>query len=181
MASHTKIEANPTLAKLTGNSLAESDYKSILARYYGFFSVLESDLRSQGAEKLVPDFSARVRTPRLMADLKSLGLSDSDVAALPKCSDLPSVDSNSKMMGVMYVTEGSTLGGMLIAKHLRTLPFFNETNGHFFTEEAPVVSARWKAFIEKLETASADLNEDETLAAASETFRKLDAWMDLGQ
>ncbi|RYZ72265.1 MAG: hypothetical protein EOP05_11200 [Proteobacteria bacterium] len=177
MASHTEIESNPTLAKLTSPSLTESDYKFILSRYFGFFSPLEAQLRERGAANLVPDFEMRVRAPRLFKDLRALGLSETDIAGLQTCNALPSVESDSKKMGVMYVTEGSTLGGMLIAKHLRTMPFFNEENGHFFTENPQSVSARWKAFIEKLESSAGSLNEAETLKSATETFDKLDAWM----
>lgn len=178
MDSHTKIEANPTLAKLTSRDLTESDYRSILEGYYGFFDALESEFAASAAHSQVPHFHERLRSARLKSDLQSLGLSDSQIANLPRCTRLPSVKSESEFLGTMYVTEGSTLGGMLIAKHLQTMPFFSPDRGSFFVSNPQEVSSRWKAFIDHLEARSPSLDEAATLSAATATFTKLDEWMD---
>lgn len=178
MAAHTKIESNPTLAKLTSESLSEAEYRSILEGYYGFFSALENQFLKSDVHHLIPAFNDRLRTARLKADLLSLGLTESEITALPRCEALPSLNSESEFLGVLYVTEGSTLGGMLIAKHLRSLPFFKTEFASFLTDDPQAVSARWKSFIEFLESRSHQLDKAATLKAASETFQRLDRWME---
>lgn len=178
MASPTKIEANPVLAKLTSQSLTPLEYKTILERYYGFFRPLEEKFVLNANHATIPSFDQRLRTQRLKSDLHALGASDAEIDALPVCDRLPALDNESELLGVLYVMEGSNLGGMLISKHLKTLPFFSAESGTFFGDDPQAVSARWKSFIEHLESRSTSLDEAATLNSASETFQKLDQWME---
>lgn len=173
---HTDIESNPVLARLTSSDLTREQYTGILLRYFGFFDPLEDRLQETHVKQIVPDFSSRLRANRIASDLLSLGLSDVELREAPRCENLPDVSSLSRAMGVLYVIEGSRLGGMLIAKHLKQLDFYNEDAASFFTEDPQAVSARWKSFIEILETRT-DFDESQVVAAAKETFEKLDRWM----
>lgn len=175
-AAHTQIESNPVLAKLTRPGLSVSDYRAILRSYYGFFVALENQFLRDGASRLIVDFSQRLRAPRLAHDLKGLGMSDADIKASPRAALLPSTASSSALLGVMYVMEGSTLGGMIIAKGLQAYDFFTPETGSFFLADPQATSLRWKSFIEVLEN-TPGLDEAAVVSSASQTFRSLDAWM----
>jgi heme oxygenase (biliverdin-IX-beta and delta-forming) len=176
-AAHTKIESNPVLAKLLSPSIDEKTYRAILLRYFGFFSNIESQLVDSGGDAAIPNLRERFRAPRLRNDLLALGLSEQEINSAPRASEIPRTSTKSEVLGVMYVLEGSTLGGMLIAKHLRSFPFFGETTGSFFLTDPQALSQRWKAFLELLETSS-DLDEASAVEAASSTFTLLDRWME---
>ena len=175
---HESIEANPMLARLLAQDLSEAEYRRILERYFGFFQPLEKDL-SNLAEFVnrVPAFAARMRSERLRLDLQTLGLEISEIESLPRCEALPPHTKLAEFVGVLYVLEGSNLGGKLIAKHLRALPFTRPACLNFF--ESPDVSENWKSFLTFLndvDSGNPSFHRD-AAQAAQETFRSLDRWM----
>lgn len=174
---HTKIESNPVLAKLLSPSIDKETYRSILLRYFGFFSSIESQLVRSGGDAVIPDLRERFRAPRLRNDLLALGLTQQEIDSAPRATEIPTTSTKSEVLGVMYVLEGSTLGGMLIAKHLRSFPYFGESTGSFFLTDPQALSQRWKAFLDLLETSS-DIDEASAVEAASLTFTLLDRWME---
>jgi heme oxygenase len=168
--SHVSIEKNPRLARLTSPSLDVDGYFDVMKRYYGFFSGLEADLLA--SPFALPDMRTRVKTPALVSDLAVAGIS---IDELPVCSDVPLVRSRAEVLGVMYVLEGSALGGMQIAKHLAAFPF-TRGRSSFFVSDGAAVSARWKSFLTFLE----DVPESEwssVCSSATRTFESLDRWM----
>lgn len=174
---HTAIESNPTLAGLLSADLSEAAYVSILKKYYGFFSPLEKNLaENELAHTLVPDLEARFKTSELHADLLAFGLTDLDIAKLPVCRALPSLSSGPEILGTMYVTEGSALGGLMISKHLSTFPYYREDRGSFFHADPKGVSTRWKSYLAALEGV-AEADEPAVVGAALKAFAALDGWM----
>jgi heme oxygenase (biliverdin-IX-beta and delta-forming) len=60
-------------------------------------------------------WSARQRLGALAADLTDLGVS---VAPLPEAAGLPTLSSPGAVWGTLYVTEGATLGGRVLRRHI---------------------------------------------------------------
>ncbi len=90
-------------------SFDSADYRRLLQAYYGFHFPLEHCLSDyQGRE--------RHKAPTLARDLLALGLSEADVGALPLCQALPAIHDEASALGVMYVLEGSTLGGQVLKR-----------------------------------------------------------------
>lgn len=172
---HTAIESNVRLSSLTSTSLSSHAYREILEKYYGFFRPIENELRASSvAHEAVPALEERFKASELVEDLLGLGLTAQEIEELPFCRAFPSLSTRASILGVMYVLEGSALGGMLIAKHLATLPWYRP--GAFFHTEGAAVSARWKSFLAALEgVPESDWHEVADTALA--TFKALDAWM----
>ena len=85
-------------------------YRRLLQAYYGFYQPMEAALYDSG---LIPDgyeSALRVKTPTLVHDLHALGLTDHAVHALPRCPQLPALDTPAACLGALYVLEGATLG-----------------------------------------------------------------------
>jgi heme oxygenase len=61
------------------------------------------------------DWPARKRLSSLAADLIDLGVSD---APLPQATGLPALSSPGAVWGTLYVTEGATLGGRVLRRHI---------------------------------------------------------------
>ncbi len=61
------------------------------------------------------EWQARKRLSALAADLTDLGVSD---APLPEAAGLPALSSPGAVWGTLYVTEGATLGGRVLRRHI---------------------------------------------------------------
>ena len=90
------------------------DYKNLLVRFFAFYKSYDEKLRESLRENPIDFYEEkRFNTPRLVADLKSLGMSDKEISDIETFDDLPALDSPEKTFGSLYVIEGSTLGGQV--------------------------------------------------------------------
>lgn len=91
-------------------------YRLFLQSHHSVLPVCEAALAAAGVEALLPDWQLRQRAPVLAADLRDLGLQP-DFQSTP----IPSL-APPEMLGMLYVLEGSRLGGAFLAKRLRANP-----------------------------------------------------------
>ena len=173
-AEHDAIEA---ALDMTGNGLTREVYRRVLERFYGFYAPLEPAIRAVGgwADRGL-DLDARRKGPLLEADLRTLGVDAP--TALPLCDDLPHLVTPADCFGCLYVLEGSTLGGQFISRHVhRVLGVTPETGGRFFHGYGDKTGEMWQSFraaVTGFVVSPAD--QDATVAAAKDTFRKLHRW-----
>lgn len=153
------------------------DYKDLLKRFYAFYKCYDEKLRGSLDENTISFYKdERFNTPRLIADLKSLGMTDEEISEIETYKDLPSLDSPEKIFGSLYVVEGSTLGGQYISRHLKEKFVLDESNGAaFFSGYGKNTGKMWNAFREAVtEFADQDgVNREEIILAANETFEKI--------
>jgi len=160
------------------------DYRDYLSRMLGYCEPLEAALAALDAlPDEVPDFERRRKAGAAARDLCDLGAVAADVAALPRCADLPPLGSVARGLGCLYVLEGSTLGGQIIARHLELrLGVGPQRGGSFVRSYGPDVGPMWRAFGVGLEAYAArapDLR-DAVVAAARDTFVTLGRWLARG-
>ena len=153
------------------------DYKNLLVRFFAFYKSYDEKLRDSLRENPIDFYEEkRFNTPRLVADLKSLGMSDKEISNIETFDDLPAMDSPEKTFGSLYVIEGSTLGGQVISRHLKEKFDFDESSGAaFFSGYGKDTGKMWNSFREAV-TAFADgdgVNREEIIKAANETFEKI--------
>ncbi len=130
------------------SALDRAHYLRLLQAYYGFYAPLEAILHASALipAELIP--LERVKTPVLVEDLRALGLSDHDIGQLPRCEQLPAVDSPGACMGVMYVLEGATLGGQVLRREINKRLGLDEQSGTAFLDVyGALTGPRWKAFL----------------------------------
>lgn len=171
---HTEIEKNRRLSLLTSSALDKESYRDVLARYYGFFRPIENALSESPFANVVPNLHERFKSAELTQDLLGLGLTAQDIEALPFATQLPPVQTRAQILGVMYVLEGSALGGMMIARGLTAHPWWG--GGSFFHSDGAAVSSRWKSYLAALETVP-ESEWPEVVSSALATFKALDHWM----
>jgi heme oxygenase len=170
---HEQLEANAFARALMDGSLSRAAYGEMLQRFYGFYRPLEAQLQNVSIAGL--DIHARLKTPLLERDLRALGCYDE---TLPLCPDVPVINSTARALGCMYVLEGATLGGQLIARQLRKLGTTPENGAAFFNSYGENVGEMWKAFAAVTNAyAVANGHEDEMTAAACETFIAFERWL----
>jgi len=173
-AEHDAIES---ALDLMTPSLSHAHYCWHLQRLYGFYRPMERILNPAApwADWGIA-INDREKSALLAHDLHILGMPAP--ATLPECADLPSVTSAAAAFGCLYVLEGATLGGRVISRHLeRTLGLDAGCGAHFFNCYGAESGARWRSFRAALTAFSASApGENETVAAAIDTFRALRVW-----
>jgi len=91
------------------------DYRRFLIAHHDVFPQCEAILDTSGARRLVPDWTQRMRAADLATDLTLLGIDPAPV--LPA-----SPVGEAAMFGMMYVLEGSRLGGAVLARRVLANP-----------------------------------------------------------
>ena len=131
----------------------------------------EAALRQHAAE-FGPgwQFDQRYRAHLLLEDLARLGY----LAEPPQCPALPPLHARAQLLGALYVLEGSTLGGQVIARQLAAAGIAGRT---FFAGRAERTGPLWKQFGQLLEAAAASEDADAIVASAILTFQTLAAWL----
>jgi heme oxygenase (biliverdin-IX-beta and delta-forming) len=142
---HRKLEA---AMALTQRCADRASYGALLADLWGVYAPLEAELAALDWNGLGVELAQRAKTPWLCADLITLGLSSGGVAALPRASQLPSIQSPADGFGVLYVLEGASLGGQLILRQIKASLGLDEQSGaRFFSSYGAEVGERWRSFV----------------------------------
>jgi heme oxygenase len=172
VAAHERLERR---FDLDGRLRSRAAYAALLGRMVGFYRPLEERVAPYARTLPGLEWEARRKAPLLLADLLAVGRpADRPDAVAP----LPVVASADDALGVLYVLEGATLGGTLIARQARMrLGVTPATGGAFFAAYGAATAARWRAFATVLETATAGVPSPATLAAATACFTGLEAWL----
>jgi len=177
---HERMHAHPGFAAAAAGAIQIADYRRLLARVYGFhrpFELAASEaVPSSGLEF---DIRERARSPALVADLNSLGLGSDAIARLPLWAPRAPFVCAGSVLGALYVLEGSTLGGVQIARALRGVVGDDSGAGRrFFLGRGDQQSAMWRDFLERLEGLSEDQGQaTKAIDAAVVTFEDFETWM----
>ena len=164
-------------------ALLPGTYRHMVQQLFTYHKPLEAALlSSSGFAELGIAYSERAKTARLGRDLEALGLSTRDIEHLRDCESLPPLAHPSHIFGCLYVLEGATLGGQIVARHLQaSLRLTADSGASYFSGYGVDTGPRWKAFCALLTAyaARADVHDD-ILAGAHATYATLSAWMRAG-
>lgn len=147
----------------------KQDYAAILRLFYGYYFPVEQRIAQHVSPALLPDIAERRKAAAIVNDLKALGC---DTMPLPLCQRLPAIDNTAQAMGALYVLEGSTLGGKIIANLLlknKALCVTKEALT-FFSGYGDETGCKWKSF---LHVFSLQRETDAVIATVNETFLHL--------
>lgn len=149
------------------------DYGSILKMFYGYFQPLENVIHQHITTAELPDIAQRRKAAALLHDLNEIGNGET---ALQPCTDLPRLQNTAQAFGALYVMEGSTLGGKMIAKLLQKNSALStcENALRFFSGYGDDTGNKWKTFLEVLNRQG---DTGDVVHGANETFFYLKRWM----
>jgi heme oxygenase len=161
-----------------GLPATREEHVQFLAMMLGFVGAWETRLHDTLDPELRPVYGGRWKAARLAEDLRVCGLSRERIRALPTCRALPCLEGVPRMLGSMYVLEGSTLGGQVIARHLEARLGFREGHGYsYFVCYGTEAGERWRAFRRVLVEHSGPETDPLMIEAARETFQSLYDWL----
>lgn len=176
---HHRLEQTNLLHPIATPSLTAEHYHKILRVFYGYFSPLEKEInKMELIRQYLPDVATRRKASMLKADLLNLNaIKPADTLAL--CQELPEIRTSSQAFGCLYVLEGSTLGGRMIAKSLRkNLSLDHVYGASFFNGYGQETGSKWKTFQQALLNYSLNFSEDrEVIKSANDTFHKFEVWI----
>lgn len=152
------------------------DYRALLLRHYGFHLPFERMLESLAREGLsIARFyqDERRKAAWLAEDLRALGVESMDDAACVPVERLQAMyRDRARLLGAVYVIEGSMLGGAVLAR--RFAASFDLSTGRglrFFTGYGDLAGRKWNETLRLLQSPeTARLPSCEVVAGARATF-----------
>jgi heme oxygenase len=149
-------------------------YKIVLTRFHGFWRGWQPYVAGLLDDETL--LAPRRRLELLDADLRTLGLSKSDIEALPTCPP-PRLENAAEALGSLYVMEGSTLGGRRILRNVeRCLGLSEHAGCQYFAGYGAQTGPMWQAFLQRLDRAPPEQAADVANGAVA-TFQALGRWL----
>ena len=164
---HRRLESLPVSACILSPDMKIEDYAHYLKLMY--------DVHYDVEENIFPVLSA------VISDLKERQkkhLIEEDLAFLKYNKPFTSTVFNTQnrtipfLLGILYVVEGSSLGGRFILKNIETIQGLNEGKGvSYFTGYGNKTGSHWKSFLNVLTEYEEENNcEDEIIKGATYAF-----------
>lgn len=170
---HEVLEKNTRLRNLVSPELGQDTYIDILLRFSALFEEFERDILNHPEWEVHGfDMKSRLKCPLLKQDLAWFGKVPLETQKLTGSNRLYSEDFPS-VMGTLYVTEGSTLGGQVIARNLKANLNLDSSGGAaYFNGYGEETGLRWRAFCSLLESYSREPSDrEQSVNAARHAFR----------
>jgi heme oxygenase (biliverdin-IX-beta and delta-forming) len=164
---HRAVECLPIMARLTSKSVTRDDYLDYLRALAGVYATVEPSLFAALDEGLRDELGVREKLPAILDDLTGQGHPH-----VPSNSPEPAPTGPGAAVGGIYVLEGATLGGRVIAKHLRRCLGADLGPTAFLDFHGEHASAAWKRFAGILDglPAGGSVDSAEVVAGARSTF-----------
>ena len=166
---HAATEAAVALLRAPVTAAA---YRTFLRLTWGIMAPLEACLQCSPLASH-RGLALAGRTPLLAADLEAVG---DRAALLPLASTTPRAGTTARALGMLYVVEGSALGGAVLARLVTShLP---EAPTRYLRGYGDRTGASWRTVLGALGTHLTDHPHDEAavIAGARETFHAVREW-----
>lgn len=175
-ALHDQVEAAVALDKKMGTP---ADYRRLLERMLGLHAPYEAALAEVAWGGLDVSLPARRKTHLIAADLSDFGASADEIAGLPSLAPRPVLADVAEGLGVLYVLEGSTLGGKYILRDISArLGVRASHGGRFFASYGRRVGAMWRDCLAAIDTIRADSDAaDRAERSAVAAFQRFEDWL----
>ncbi|SEI65618.1 heme oxygenase [Dyadobacter sp. SG02] len=174
--SHQKLEDNPLSKAILTPSVSVKDYQAYLGALFGVTIACEDQV-FPAISHVIIDLPERYKSRLIIDDLLATGLTEAEIDALPVYRfDISSV---AEALGIMYVLEGSTLGGKILYRHIHeVLGLTPEHGASYFWGYGAQTGNLWKSFISSLTQFVDEYEErDGVIGAAKKTFTIIDNWL----
>ena len=168
---HDSLDA---LLDLIGPPLRLAQFIRLLGRFHTLHKAIEPAL----AASLEPSLLAgRGKLAALEHDLRLCGADTIDVTT-PAGPNVPSLIDRASALGALYVIEGSTLGGRVIARHLQQGRVIPPGAFRYFEIYGSHTGEMWRIVCRALDTVGDSDDADRSVRTAVAMFGMIQNWMD---
>jgi heme oxygenase len=171
-AIHQRLHRHALLQRLADGSISRSGYIALLNHFLAFHATIEDRLgRGPDLAEHGIDLAERRRSPLLLSDLALLG-APATIAPPPVLRTLPVPGSAAAAIGYLYVSEGSRMGGLALARSLDGLLAPGSVAGRsFLLGYGPRHGAMWRDLCDTIErVGAADECRGAMISAALRAF-----------
>lgn len=167
---HKQLEKEMYVDEIFNRSLTLQQYKNLILINYLTHTILENKVYDALPQTLQNELAiaSRKKVTALQNDIRHLEL-DTSLIDINDIS-LPDFSDTAGLLGAMYVVEGSSLGGHVIAKQLKQIPALQHLNFFYYTFYGEEISAKWKAFLKVLNREVSAAANEASIQKANETF-----------
>jgi heme oxygenase len=169
-ASHQALEKR--MVAVIKNIRTRQDYVNFLKLMYGYYSALERRVQEYVSEM---EIGKRRKAERLLEDISYF----ESTSTPDLCKELPPISSHAEALGAMYVMEGSTMGGKIIARMIEGQAGINGPSGFsFFNGYGEETGKMWEEFKLFLNRPHDEIEKLNLILTANRTFRTFYNWID---
>lgn len=146
-------------------------YRSIIELFRLMYADFEGRISTCPPGELRSFAESHRRLPALESDLRFLVKASVETTPLPPLPPAPKLDTQNGWVGLLYVSEGSRLGGLFLARHLSEHFGFSDGQGYsFFAGSGRKTKEEWSTFCALCERIVEPSSIDEVVAAAKDAF-----------
>lgn len=171
-ASHQAVEKQLLVKIKLIRTLA--DYAAVLKMIYGFYAPLEQGIESYISSESSIELPQRRKASKALDDLCFIG----DAGDVAICEEIPAIQSFHQALGVLYVLEGSTLGGTVLSRMIRNQIEIADSGLSFFLGYGEHTMVMWEKFKSHLAGPFSELEKAEVISSAEDTFITFKKWIE---
>ncbi|MGO4771424.1 biliverdin-producing heme oxygenase [Flavobacterium sp. W22_SRS_FK3] len=167
--SHQNLEKLPISRSIIDPEITIKEYALYLSLMHDIVQNFENDIHPILSD-VISDLNERKKAQHILNDLEVTGIQKKKIIS-------PFINSSEMSvqfaMGIMYVVEGSTLGGRFILKNIKDSLGYDEVNGaSYFSGYGNKTGSYWKKFLKELTDFQEKTNsEDEIINGAAYGFK----------
>jgi len=165
---HDRVELKFNSSKIFQDDYTPDDYRKLLTFNYIFLKTFEQPVFRLLSEKYGDMLMLRHRRKLHLFDLER-----EDVISSGYDIHEIAVNCEAEALGILYVMEGSTLGGTMIAKKLEGNPHFSGKTFPYFRCYGERTGSMWKNFRFVLNDVVREEEHDQVLIGAEKAYHFL--------
>ncbi|PZU85523.1 MAG: heme oxygenase [Chryseobacterium sp.] len=164
---HDDTEAKLQSQKIFDKSYTLDDYKTLLIHNYKLISRYEPQIQEQlkGYPELKLDLRRKIDA--LKVDLNNLDIETGSEAPTQN------LENEAEAFGALYVMEGSTLGGNVIAKQLKRNPEFENVEFNYFGVYGENTGPFWQEFKSIIDEKISEEQYEDCVTGAKKAYQLL--------
>lgn len=164
---HDDTEAKLQSQKIFDKSYTLDDYKTLLIHNYKLISRYEPQIHNQLQNYPELKLELRSKIDALKTDLDHLNIkTDNEVS-------IHNLENEAEAFGALYVMEGSTLGGNVIAKQLKRNPEFENVEFNYFGVYGENTGPYWQEFKAIIDEKITEEHYDACVTGAKKAYQLL--------
>lgn len=162
---HTNLEQLPVSVSIINPNVTNDEYVHYLNLMHDVVKQAEEEI-FPALSAFIPDVKERNKTFLIEDDFKTLGFTKTQIKR--PFENTASI-SPAFAMGILYVVEGSSLGGRIILKNINNALGHTEDKGAaYFAGYGNNTGSKWKSFLNSLTAYEAKNNNDKEIIAGAE-------------